>query len=187
MNTEKDCTSSSKKTIPVSYIILGVICIVSILGIWVLRYFYHPVVVSGSSMYPTYSNEEILSTNPDFTSSNIKRGSVVYFYSDKLKMHLIKRVSAVPGDRIKIDDGILYVNGKAEDAEFPRIDDPGLFSKESVVPENEYLMLGDNRNHSTDSRKIGLVHYDSIKGIVENRMFAGIFHFYKETFSNERN
>ena len=125
----------------------------------------HPVVVSGASMSPTYTNGEFLATKPLEKGEIPEVGSVVVFARNDGKK-LIKRVKAVPGDTIMIVDGVFYRNGEAVDDGFPAMEDPGWVLAQETVPENCIFVLGDNRNASSDSRIFGYINIDEIFGVV---------------------
>ena len=81
--------------------------------------------------------------------------------------NFIKRVVAVGGDRVKIIDGAVYLNGKRQKEPFARLDSEcGLcdLPKEIVIPKGEYYMMGDNRGESADSREWGPITKDAMIG-----------------------
>lgn len=134
--------------------------------------------VSGVSMEPSFSNNDILVVSRQAYRNRIpQNGDVVIFQSDLLDKNgkdklLIKRVIAVPGDHIVVTDGKVIFNGKTLDE--PYIMD-GITNGDVdvVVPENYVFCMGDNRLHSMDSRfnEIGLVNLRRIKGRVEGKVW----------------
>lgn len=134
---------------------------------------FRPITIYGESMYPTFTTGDYILIRTDFLNElAIERGDIVVFEStlmDKKKQHkmLIKRVIGLPGDNVRIKEGITYVNHKVYD-EFYTYGDVDV-----IVPEGHYFVLGDNRNVSIDSRsgQIGFVEDSTIKGEVSLRVF----------------
>ena len=86
---------------------------------------------------------------------------------------LIKRVIGLPGETIEIRGGVVAINGKALENDFGNaIIDGGIIGSTSLlVGEEEYFVLGDNRNDSKDSRSFGAVPVSDIKGVAFYRLF----------------
>lgn len=97
--------------------------------------------------------------------NGLKRFDIVVIKYNNEK--IIKRVIGLPGDYIEYKDNILYVNGKEIKEEYKR-DITNNFSLKDLgyekIPENKYLVLGDNRSISKDSRIIGLIDKEDIEG-----------------------
>ncbi len=124
-----------------------------------------PVVqITGTSMEPTLSEGDIIVL---MKTDNLHRGDLCAFaYSNKI---LIKRVIGLPGEFVDIDnEGTVFINGK-------EIDEPYLITKglgdtdidfPFQVPDNQYFMLGDQRDTSVDSRNtvIGCITTDQMVG-----------------------
>ena len=113
--------------------------------------------VVGSSMSDTLeAGDEILVNRFVYKVTAPKRGDVIVFLpnGNKKSHYYVKRVIGVPGDTIQIKNGILYVNGEEykETPERDKMDEAGLAKEEITVGEDEYFVLGDNRNNSEDSR-----------------------------------
>ncbi len=122
---------------------------------------FHPVFVSGESMYPTYTDKEVLKGVTIHSPEEIERGDVVVFR--KKFYPYIKRVIGLPGERIEFSDGVIYINGEVLDDGFPIIENPGEYLTNGItLEEDEFYCLGDNRNNSADSRIIGPIRFNEI-------------------------
>lgn len=91
---------------------------------------------------------------------------------EKVK-YIVKRVIGVPGDVIDIKDGNVYLNAKKIEEGYikGKTIENSDFLYPLIVPENKVFVLGDNRENSLDSRQIGLIDYDQVKGNVKIRLF----------------
>jgi len=141
-------------------------------------FLFAPHQVKGSSMYPTFSNEEFLLTNKiSYRFNEPQRGDVIVFKAPKsepcaeIECEYIKRIIGLPGDRIKISGGFVYVNGQVLDESnyLPRetVTSGGDFlgeGVERVIPEGFFLPIGDNRPYSRDGREFGPIPIESIIG-----------------------
>lgn len=136
--------------------------------------------VIGLSMEPTlYSGEEILIDRFAYFLTAPKSQDVVVFLpnGNTNSHYYVKRVVGVPGDTVIISNGLIYVNGEIfEDIYFyDKIEDGGIAEAGVTLGEDEFFVLGDNRNNSEDSRSsnIGIVRKDYISG-------KAWFHFGKD-------
>ncbi len=98
--------------------------------------------------------------------SAIERGDVVVFhYPRDPEKSYIKRVIALPGDRLWIDHGVVWLNGKRQNEKYvPETYRDTRSLAEMVVPEGSYFMMGDHRSISSDSREFGPVERSLIYG-----------------------
>ena len=134
---------------------------------FIIIFLYQPVRVEGTSMLPVLEDQDRLFINKiAYRVGDIHQGDVVVFqYPRDHTKSYIKRVIALPGDRIRISEGDVYVNGK-------RLQEPYVPSRfaddrslpETVLPPNEYFVMGDHRSISSDSRDFGPVDRDLIYG-----------------------
>ena len=131
-----------------------------IISAFIIVFLYQPVKVEGTSMLPGLDDQERIFINKFvYNFEPIERGDVVVFrYPRDLSKSYIKRVIAIPGDRVRIDDGQVYVNGS-------RLSEPYVPAEladdrsvsDTAVPHGAYYLLGDHRSSSSDSRDFGPV------------------------------
>ncbi|MFT5036502.1 MAG: signal peptidase I [Candidatus Azotimanducaceae bacterium] len=120
-----------------------------------------PFIVSGLSMSPTYEQGAYIIINKldrSFAVSDI----VIFRFPDDESKFAIKRIVAVSGDRVRIADGGVYVNESLRDDTYVVGDTVG--DTDVVLDDNEYYLLGDNREFSRDSRDFGPVSKELILG-----------------------
>ena len=122
-----------------------------------IHYVGQRTVVSGSSMENTLSNgDNLIIDKISYRFRDPERFEVVVFpYKLDEKTFFIKRVIGLPGETVYIDaKGTIYINGEKLEESYGRevIANPGLASSEITLAEDEYFVLGDNRNNSEDSR-----------------------------------
>jgi signal peptidase I len=136
-------------------------------SVFFIVFLYQPVKVEGTSMMPTLEDQERVFINKFvYKLEAINRGDVVVFhYPRDVSKSYIKRVIAVADDRVRIDNGIVYVN----DERWPEPYVPDKYwdarsYPETVVPKHSYFVLGDHRNLSDDSRDFGPVDKEYIYG-----------------------
>lgn len=133
----------------------------------IITFLYQPVRVEGTSMQPELRDQDRLFINKfAYHFESISCGDVVVFHypRDPSKSY-IKRVIALPGDTLSIDEGRVYVNGRrvAEPYVPPRYRDDRSMA-EMVIPPHEYFVMGDHRSISSDSRDFGPVARNLIYG-----------------------
>lgn len=135
--------------------------------------------VIGVSMEPTlYNGQKVLINRFTYKLTAPKEGDVIVFLpnGNQNTHYYVKRVVAVPGDTVQIIDGQLYVNGEAEEDEnFDKMEDAGIAENQIVLANDEFFVLGDNRNISEDSRSgnIGPVNKATIYGKAWFHMSGG--------------
>ena len=150
--------------------------VVIIVILFLMIYVVSVTQVVGSSMSSTLESGDVLILNKfKYRFMDVERGDIISLeYADT--KYLIKRVIGMPGDTVSIKDNTLYINGEIYIENYL---DEGLvyddFELSSLgfnrIPEDMYLVLGDNREDSLDSREIGLISKDEIIGKVSFRIW----------------
>jgi len=134
---------------------------------FIIIFLYQPVRVEGTSMLPMLEDQDRLFINKiAYRVGDIHQGDVVVFeYPRDHAKSYIKRVIALPGDRLRIDRGEVYVNGmRLPEPYVPNRFTDDRTQPEMVLPPNEYFVMGDHRSISSDSRDFGPVDRDLIYG-----------------------
>ena len=136
-------------------------------SVLIITFLYQPVRVEGTSMLPRLVDQDRLFINKFvYHFEAIENGDVVVFrYPRDIQKSYIKRIIAIPGDRLRIDRGRVFVNDKLlpepyipQEYRDTRSLDP------LVIPKDEYFVMGDHRSISSDSREFGPVKRDLIYG-----------------------
>lgn len=140
-----------------------------VFAVILIVFLYQPVKVEGTSMMPTLTDQERIFVNK-FTyrlgPNRIDRGDmVVFLYPWDTRTSYIKRVIAIPGDKVEIDEGKVYVNKfPVEEPYVPDEYRDRLSMRETTIPLENYFVLGDHRTSSNDSRAWGFVNRKLIYG-----------------------
>jgi len=136
-------------------------------SVLIILFLYQPVRVEGTSMLPRLEDHDRLFINKFvYHITSIERGDVVVFhYPRDPQKSYIKRVIALPGDRLRIDRGQVWLNDKPlPEGYVPDAYRDSRSYSELVVPADTYFMMGDHRSISSDSREFGPVERDLIYG-----------------------
>lgn len=130
--------------------------------------------VVGPSMEPTLKQGNVIIVNKlTYRLHEIQRNDVVII--TKEDKHMVKRIVGLPGEKVEYKDNYVYVDGKKYKEKFIDGVNTDDFSISDlgydVIPDDMYLVLGDNREDSRDSRSFGLVEKENIIGKVWIRIF----------------
>lgn len=149
------------------------------LSVFVVIYlfFFQPHQVKGQSMSPTFADQEFLLTDKiSYRFGQPKRSDVVVFKAPsseacaEIECEYIKRIIGLPGETLKIQNGKILINNQVLDESYLPADfstQAGHYLKENVeikIPLDFYILLGDNRSHSRDSREFGPIKREAIIG-----------------------
>lgn len=168
-----------------SLYLLGVLCMVYL----IIHFVGQRTQVQGSSMEPTLSTEDNLIVDKlSYRFHDPERFDIIVFpYLQEKETFFIKRIIGLPGETVRIDEqGNIYVNDEVLEEEYGKetIRDPGRASDPITLGKDEYFVLGDNRNNSTDGRDstIGNIRRENIIG----RAWLRIWPFDKMGFVKHR-
>ena len=145
------------------------ILLVCLLAFIIVLNYGRKVSCAGDSMNPTLEHGDIVLVDRfRYNAASPRRGDVVVFkLGGNENSHAnLKRVIAVPGDKLQIKEGKIYINDKVleKDFIFDEIAEPGIASEEIVLNENEFFIIGDNPQSSKDSRVFGPIERSEIIG-----------------------
>lgn len=142
-----------------------------LIAFFVRFFLFQPFVVEGSSMEPNFHNNEYLLVNKlSYRLTEPKRGDVIVFHPPTAPgVNYIKRIIALPGETVEIRDGEIYVNStKIDEPYIPQertlVRNSEAANLKATLSQGEYFVLGDNRDHSSDSREWGNVPKENIIG-----------------------
>jgi len=155
---------------------LKILIIALIIVIPIRTFLFQPFIVKGSSMEPNYrSGDYLIIDELSYRLRDPQRGEVIVFeYPLDPTSKYIKRIIGLPGETIEIRDGKIFI--KKDENEF--VVDENIYLSESdlekwtinnnkdpiTLKENEYFVMGDNRNYSSDSRRWGVLPRENIVG-----------------------
>jgi signal peptidase I len=144
-----------------------ILAVVFIVVITTRTYVVEAYVIHGKSMEPTFHDSERLLISkfaPRFES--LVRGDIIVFnHPDEPGKRLIKRIIGLPGDSVRMEDGRVFVNGELIPE--PYLDETsrdGFHMRTIVIEAEHYFVLGDNRDISNDSRRMGSIPADAVIG-----------------------
>lgn len=126
--------------------------------------------VSGKSMMNTlYDKDNLIVDKISYRFREPKRYEIIVFpYRYQEDTYYIKRIIGLPGETVQIKDGYVYINGELLDEHYGRevMNESGIAAEPVQLGEDEYFVLGDNRNHSSDSREpnVGVLRRDELIG-----------------------
>ena len=134
----------------------------------VLRTFvFQMALVNQISMEPTlHEGQMLVISKINYLTGDPHRGEIIVLKDETENKLLIKRVIGLPGEKIQLKDGKVYINGKELQPDYTASPTYAYTQEEWTLPEGKYFALGDNREHSRDSRdeSVGMVDRDNIIG-----------------------
>ena len=146
---------------------IAVTTILAVVIFILLQTTFQTFIVVGSSMEPNFEEEQRLLINKTvYHFHEPERGDVIVFQPfENRQVDYIKRVIALSGDTVEVKTGVVYVNDSPLDE--PYIKDPPAYTlPQKKIPDNNYFVLGDNRNNSNDSHNGWTVPHQNIIGKV---------------------
>ena len=176
-NKKEDPDTLSKGMSEVISIILY-IAVALVITFLLIKYVGQRTVVDGQSMEPTlYNNDNLIVDKISYRFKDPERFDIIVFpYQYKDDTYYIKRIIGLPGETVQIDtEGNIYIDGEILEESYGKeiIKDPVLAAQPITLGDDEYFVLGDNRNHSGDSRfaDVGNVKRSQIIGRAFFRMW----------------
>lgn len=165
-------TDENKKSYGVKGLLKDIIIVLVI--VFAITFFVKPIIVKGISMEPTLiENNYLFISKQAYRFGEPEYKDIVVFPHEEGadKELYIKRIIGTPGDKIAIKDGEVYVNDKKLDEPYINEDYTGGEIDGFIIPDNEVFVMGDNRDHSSDSRYFGTVKVEELTGKAIVRLF----------------
>ncbi len=132
------------------------IAVVLLMTFLVVKYVGQRTTVAGESMMNTlYDEDNLLVDKISYRFHDPERFDIIVFpYQYEENTYYIKRIIGLPGETVRIDDGDIFINGELLEENYGREEmvNAGRAAEEIQLDDDEYFVLGDNRNHSEDSR-----------------------------------
>lgn len=151
---------------------------VLIVTLLMVKYVAQRTTVSGNSMLPMiHDGDSLIVDKITYRFHDPERFDIIVFpFEYQEGTYYIKRIIGLPGESVRIDeDGNIYINGEILEENYGAevIENPGNAYNEVILREDQYFVLGDNRNNSSDSRNpaVGLIHREDIVGRAWLRIF----------------
>ncbi len=146
-----------------------------VLALIIKFFLFEFVLVDGASMFPTLHDGDRLIVNKlEYRLNNPQFQDIIIleYNTESTHIEFVKRIIGMPGDTVAIRDSIVYINGTPLEEDYINTEAYPDYP-EVIVPEGSYFVLGDNRNHSKDSRyeDVGFVEEDEIVGKVVYRVY----------------
>lgn len=135
-----------------------------LLSFLIRQYIFQPSQVKMSSMFPTLKENEIILVNKlTYKLREPQRGDIIVFQPPNSQEHYVKRIIGLPGEEIEIRNGGVYINQERVEEPYISVETDGLFNP-TQLSDNEYFVMGDNRQNSMDSRAFGPISSQTIVG-----------------------
>jgi signal peptidase I len=160
-------TQPDSRRLPVVAVWVRDLLVSLAISAFIIIFLYQPVKVEGTSMMPGLEDQERIFVNKFvYRWEPIARGDIVVFrYPRDTSKSYIKRVIGVAGDKVRIDNGLVYLNGEPLDEDYVPAEYADARSyPEITVPVHTFFVLGDHRTMSNDSRDFGPVNERYIYG-----------------------
>ena len=147
---------------------IGVACLLAFVCVW---YFGQQVSTVGDSMKPVLGNGDVVLVNRIiYNATTPKRGDIIVFKpkGNENVHYYTKRIIGLPGETVEIMENRIYIDGEKLEEGYVTtdIDDVGIVKEKVKLAGDEYFVLGDNRNHSSDSRdpSVGVIRRENRLG-----------------------
>lgn len=137
-----------------------IVLVIGIITFFISKFVVSICVIHGDSMKPTLNDKSLVIETK--IVKRITNGDIIVIKKNNIK--IIKRIIGIPGDKVVIKDNYVFVNDIKYDDFITTF--AGILDKEIILGDDEYIVLGDNRKESIDSRyeEIGIIKRDEIIG-----------------------